>query len=78
MEEPEEQREAPAAAWDGVERRAQPDQPSTGFVGRPPGRGRMDGRVREQLVVGVASSVGASAVVWTVQFLAAHVHLSWH
>ncbi|GAA2815787.1 hypothetical protein ACFQ0M_00220 [Kitasatospora aburaviensis] len=67
--------ERDAARWDGLDRRARPSQQEVGQAGAP-ARWR-GGRLGEQLLVSVGSTVGASAVIWTLQFLAAHVEVHW-
>ncbi|WP_406109947.1 hypothetical protein [Kitasatospora purpeofusca] len=64
-----------AVGWDGTERRTQPFPEET--AGRPGSRGHWRGRLGEQVLIGVGSTVGASAVIWGLQFLAAHVEVGW-
>ncbi|MFE3109731.1 hypothetical protein ACFXKJ_27140 [Kitasatospora indigofera] len=64
-----------AAGWDGAERRTQPiPEETAGWSGS---RGHWRGRLGEQVVIGVGSTIGASMVIWVLQFLAAHVEVTW-
>ncbi|WP_380286452.1 hypothetical protein [Kitasatospora purpeofusca] len=64
-----------AVGWDGTERRTRPIREEA--AGRSGSWGCLRGRVGEQVLIGVSSTVGASAVIWGLQFLAAHVEVTW-
>ncbi|MFJ9461472.1 hypothetical protein ACIRST_41180 [Kitasatospora sp. NPDC101447] len=66
-----------APSWDGVERRARCSQPQDVEPAREPVR--LNGeRLGQQILVGIGSTVGASAVIWVVEFLASHLDVHWH
>ncbi|MFF0416422.1 hypothetical protein ACFYUY_39080 [Kitasatospora sp. NPDC004745] len=65
-----------APSWDGVERRARRSQPDAAPAQepvRPNGEG-----LGRQLLLGIGSTVGASAVIWVVEFVASHLDVHWH
>ncbi|MFC8454021.1 hypothetical protein [Kitasatospora sp. NPDC057223] len=65
-----------AADRDRTERCSQP--PLEGAVeGVVPASRRGGGRLGEQVLIGICSTIGASAVIWALQFLAAHVEVHW-
>ncbi|MGW3045872.1 hypothetical protein ACWC9T_39040 [Kitasatospora sp. NPDC001159] len=65
-----------APSWDGVERRARCSQRDVESAREPV---RLNGeRLGQQILVGIGSTVGASAVIWVVEFVASHLDVYWH